>query len=479
MKYEAVIGLEVHVELKTESKIFCGCRAAFGAEPNTHVCPVCLGLPGTLPVLNRRVVEYAIKAALALNCRITPYCKFDRKNYFYPDLPKNYQISQFDLPLASDGYLVIPTSAGSKRVGIIRLHLEEDAGKLVHVGTGESAYTLVDYNRAGVPLIEIVSAPELSSPEEAKAYAEKLRQIMLYLGVSDCRMEEGSLRIDANISLRPVGSTELGVKTEIKNVNSFRSLMRALSYEIERHSEFLERGERIVQETRAWDEEKGITFPMRSKEEAHDYRYFPEPDLPPLVIADEWVESLRQTLPELPDARRQRLITEYGLPEPTASVLTATPEVADYFETALQHYPEPRAVANWVTGELARCLNAAGLAITASPVTPQALAELLKLIDNGTISGKIAKDVFEEMFTSGRDPESIVKEKGLTQISDTEIIRQVVREVIQSHPKVVEDYRRGKEKALSFLVGQVMKATRGRANPAVVNQYLQEELKRE
>ncbi|RDV84022.1 Asp-tRNA(Asn)/Glu-tRNA(Gln) amidotransferase subunit GatB [Ammonifex thiophilus] len=479
MKYEAVIGLEIHVELKTESKIFCSCRAAFGAEPNTHVCPVCLGLPGTLPVLNRRAVEYAIMAALALNCEITPYCKFDRKNYFYPDLPKNYQISQFDLPLAQNGYLEIDTPSGPKRVGIVRLHLEEDAGKLVHVQSGSSSYALVDYNRAGVPLIEIVSAPDLRSPEEARAYAEKLRQIMLYLGVSDCKMEEGSLRVDANISVRPAGSDVLGVKTEIKNVNSFRSLSRALAYEIERHVACLERGEKIVQETRGWDEERGVTFSMRSKEEAHDYRYFPEPDLPPLVIDAEWVESLRKALPELPDAKRRRFIEEYGLPENAATVLTATPEVADYFEETLKFYPQPRQVANWVMVELARCLNAAGISITASPVKPQALAQLLKLMDAGIISGKIAKDIFEEMFATGKDAESIVKEKGLTQITDEETIRQVVREVIAANPKVVADYKGGKEKALSFLVGQVMKATRGRANPGLVNQLLKEELSRE
>lgn len=475
--YEAVIGLEIHVELKTESKIFCSSSAHFGGAPNTHICPVCLGLPGVLPVLNKKVVEYAIRAALALNCEIARFCKFDRKNYYYPDLPKNYQISQYDLPLAQNGYLEIETENGRKRIGILRIHMEEDAGKLLHQGTVTTTpYSLVDYNRTGVPLLEIVSAPDMRTPEEARAYAEKLRSVIQFTGISDCKMEEGSLRVDANVSVRPVGSREFGVKTEIKNVNSFRALQKALAYEIERQIAILEEGGEVVQETRTWDEGKGITLPLRSKEEAHDYRYFPEPDLPPLVISQEWVEEIYRSLPELPDARRERYIAEYGLPAYDAGVLTATKEIGDYFEECVKLYPHPKTVSNWVMGELLRLLNATNTEITASPVRPAQLAALLKLIDDGTISGKIAKTVFEEMFNTGKDPETIVKEQGLVQISDEAMLKKVVQEVIAANPKVVADYKQGKEKALGFLVGQVMKATQGKANPALVNRLLKEAL---
>jgi aspartyl-tRNA(Asn)/glutamyl-tRNA(Gln) amidotransferase subunit B len=476
--YEAVIGLEVHVELKTRSKIFCSSATEFGADPNSHVCPVCLGLPGVLPVVNRQVVAYAIKAALALNCEIAEFCKFDRKNYYYPDMPKNYQISQYDLPLARNGYLEIEVDGRRKRVGIVRLHMEEDTGKLVHQGTiTTTPYSLVDYNRAGVPLIEIVSAPDLRTPEEARAYMEKLRSVIQYTGVSDCRMEEGSLRCDANVSVRPVGSRELGVKTEIKNLNSFRSLQRALAYEIQRQIEVLEEGGRIVQETRTWDEGRGVTLSMRTKEEAHDYRYFPEPDLVPLVIDRAWVEEIRRTLPELPDARRARFMEQYGLSAYDAGVLTATREMADYFEECLQHYPDPKTVANWVMGDLSRLLNAANAEITACRVRPAQLGQMLRLIDRGTISGKIGKALLEEMFISGRDPEEIVREKGLVQITDEGALAAVVEEVMAAHPKVVEDYRKGKEKALGFLVGQVMKATKGKASPEVVNRLFRERLR--
>jgi len=478
--YETVIGLEVHVELKTRSKIFCDSTTEFGGEPNTHLCPVCLGLPGVLPVVNKRVVEYAIRAALALNCQIAGFTKFDRKNYYYPDMPKNYQISQYDLPIARHGYLDIEVNNEVRRIGITRLHMEEDTGKLVHQGTITSTpYSLVDYNRAGVPLVEIVSEPDLRSPEEARAFMEKLKTIIQYTGVSDCKMEEGSLRCDANISLRPAGSGQLGTKTEIKNLNSFKALYRALSYEVERQTGILSKGGRILQETRTWDEEKGVTLPLRSKEYAHDYRYFPDPDLVPLVIDPEWVEDIRNSLPELPDARRERYMQEYGLPAYDAGILTSTKELADFFESCLSAYPNPKAVSNWVMGELSRLLNASGMDITACKIKPSQLGSLLQLIDEGTISGKIAKTVFEEMFASGKDPGDIIEEKGLVQISDVNTLMTVVAEVLASNPKSVEDFRSGRERALGFLVGQVMKATRGKANPEMVNRLLKEKLLQE
>jgi len=477
MEYEAVIGLEVHVELKTKTKIFCPSTTEFGGDPNTHTCPVCLGLPGVLPVLNKKVLEYAIRAALALNCEIAEFSKFDRKNYYYPDMPKNYQISQYDLPLAKNGYLDIEVDGQTRRIGITRLHMEEDTGKLVHQGTiTTTPYSLVDYNRAGVPLIEIVSEPDLRSPEEARIYMEKLRSIIQYTGVSDCKMEEGSLRCDANVSVRPKGAREFGTKTEIKNMNSFKALQRALSYEVQRQIDVLEEGGWITQETRTWDEGKGVTLPMRSKEEAHDYRYFPEPDLVPLVIDRRWVEEIRASLPELPDRRRQRYMEQFGLPAYDASVLTATIELAEYFEACTAHYPDAKTVSNWVMGDLSRLLNAHNLEITRCRIRPEQLARMLRLIDQGTISGKIAKTVFEEMFATGSDPERIVKEKELVQITDEGAIAAVVEEVIANHPKVVEDYRAGKDKALGFLVGQVMKATRGKANPEIVNRLFKERL---
>lgn len=476
MEYEAVIGLEVHVELKTASKAFCSCSTAFGAPPNTQVCPVCLGLPGVLPVINRQMVEFGIKTALALNCSIAPICKFDRKNYYYPDLPKNYQISQYDLPLARDGYLEIEVDGVKKRVGIIRVHMEEDAGKLIHGEEPGADYSLVDYNRAGVPLLEIVSAPDLRSPDEARAYMEKLKAILEYLEVSDCKMQEGSLRCDANVSVRPKGSNVFGTKTEVKNMNSFRALHRALSYEIERQISLLERGERIIQETRAWDEQRQVTYSLRSKEEAHDYRYFPEPDLVPLAIGEEWIERVRSTLPELPDARRERLIKDYGLPEYDARVITGSKALADYFEKAVSLFPDPKQVSNWLMGDFLRLLNAKGLEPQEAPVPPENLAELLKLQQEGTISIRIAKEVLEEMFATGRGAREIVEAKGLTQITDVGQLTAIVEKVLATHPKVVEDYRKGKEKALGFLVGQVMKETRGKANPNLVNQLLKERL---
>ena len=475
--YEAVIGLEVHVELKTKSKIFCDSTTEFGGEPNTHVCPVCLGLPGVLPVVNRKVVEYAVRAALALNCEIAGFSKFDRKNYYYPDMPKNYQISQYDLPIAKNGYLEIETEGGVKRIGITRVHMEEDTGKLVHRGTiTTTPYSLVDYNRAGVPLIEIVSEPDLRTPEEARRYMEKLKAIIQYTGVSDCKMEEGSMRCDVNVSVRPAGSAAFGTKIEIKNLNSFKSLQRALEYEIARQIDVLEEGGVLVQETRTWDEGRGITLPLRTKEQAHDYRYFPEPDLVPLVIDQEWVEEIRRTLPELPDARRRRYIEEYGLSPYDAGIITGTVELSDFFEACLSSYPQPKIVCNWLMGELLRLLNATGTEMGDCLLKPEQLAAMLVLIDQGTISGKIAKTVFEEMFATGKDPKTIVREKGLVQISDEGALAAMVEEVIANNPKTVEDYRSGKEKALGFLVGQVMKATRGKANPEIVNRLLKEKL---
>lgn len=476
-RYESVIGLEVHVELKTNTKIFCGCSTEFGAEPNHHVCPVCLGLPGVLPVLNKKAVEFGILAGLALNCEIAEFSKFDRKNYFYPDLPKAYQISQYDLPLAQNGYLEIDTEEGTKRIGITRIHLEEDAGKLVHQGSiSTTPYSLVDYNRTGVPLIEIVSEPDMRSPEEARAYLEKLKAIIQYTEVSDCKMQEGSLRCDANVSVRPVGSEEFGTKTEIKNLNSFKAVQRALAYEVARQIEVLEEGGRIVQETRTWDEDKGITRPLRSKEEAHDYRYFPEPDLVPVVISREWVDSIKKRLPELPDEKKKRYVEEYGLPEYDAMVITASKEMATYFEECIALYPNAKAVSNWIMGELSRLLNANNMEITQCRIKPGQLVEMLKLLDKGTISGKIAKTVFEEMFETGKDPGTIVEEKGLVQISDEGAIEAIVNEVIANNPKSVQDYKGGKKKAMGFLVGQVMKATKGKANPQMVNKILQEKL---
>lgn len=476
-KYETIIGIEVHVELKTNTKIFCDSTAEFGGEPNHHACPVCLGLPGTLPVLNKKVVEYAVRAALALNCRVAGFSKFDRKNYYYPDLPKNYQISQYDLPIAEHGYLDIKVSDRVKRIGITRLHMEEDAGKLVHKGNiVTTPYSLVDYNRAGVPLIEIVSEPDLRSAAEARAYVEKLKAIIQYTGVSDCRMEEGSLRCDVNVSVRPVGQREFGTKAEIKNLNSFRALQRSLDFEAARQIKVLNSGGRVIQETRTWDEAKGITISLRSKEQAHDYRYFPEPDLVPLVLDQQWIDFIRESLPELPDQRRTRYIKQYGLPEYDASVLTLTKEMSDYFEEVIKHYDQPKSISNWLMGDLNRLLNASAIDITQCQIKPAMLAEMLKLMDQGTISSKIAKTVLAEMFNSGKDPAVIVKEMGLVQISDEGAIASVVTEVIADNPKSVRDYHAGKTRAFGFLVGQVMKATRGKANPEIVNKILLEKL---
>ncbi len=474
MKYETVIGLEIHCELKTNTKIFCGCATSFGAEQNTHVCPVCLGLPGVLPTINRRVVEFGIKAGLATNCTINTYSKFDRKNYYYPDLPKNWQTSQYDLPIAEHGWVDIDTEGGKKRIRLTRIHMEEDAGKLVHSGTNikDSASSNVDYNRTGVPLLEIVSEPDLSSAEEARAYMEKIKAIMEYIDVSNCRMEEGNLRADINVSLRPAGTKELGTRTEMKNINSFKALEDAINYEIERQAEVLDDGGHIVQETRTWDPERGITLSMRSKENAHDYRYMPEPDLPPIVTTEEEIENYRKELPELPDARRERLQQSFGLSDYDAGILTSSRAMAEYFDAVVAEGADAKAAANWMMGDLSKNLNAEGLEIKDSPVDAKRLAQMIGLIDKGTISSKIAKTVFKEMWTSKDAPEDIVKAKGLVQITDTKEIENVVDAVIAANPKAVEEYKAGKKKAIGALVGQVMKQTKGKANPQMVNQLL-------
>ena len=472
MEYEAVIGLEVHVQLKTNSKIFCSCSTEFGAPPNTHTCPVCQGMPGVLPVLNRRVVEYAIKAALALNCRINPLSVFARKNYFYPDLPKGYQISQYELPLAEHGYLEIETQEGKRRIGITRIHMEEDAGKNVHGEFGDP-HSYVDLNRTGVPLIEIVSEPDIRTPEEARLYLQKLRTIMRYIGVSDADMEKGELRCDANISIRPKGETRLGVKTELKNMNSFRHVQRALEYEIKRQEKILEEGGEIVQETLLWNPQLGVTETMRSKEEAHDYRYFPEPDLVPLEVSREWLEEVASTLPELPDEKKARFMEEYGLTAYDAEVLTSAREMADFYEEAVKAHPQnPKAIANWVTVELLGRLNAENKSIHESPVSPSQIAQLVALVDKGTISGKMAKEVFAKTYQTGKDPQQIVEEEGLVQLSDESELEAIVDKVLEENPKEVDKYLAGKTKIVGFFVGQIMKATRGKANPQVVNKIL-------
>ncbi len=478
MDYEIVIGLEIHTELKTNSKIFCGCSTKFGSEQNTNVCPVCLGLPGVLPVINEKVVEFAVKAGLALNCEILPFSKFDRKNYYYPDLPKNFQTSQYDLPIAVNGHLDIEVNGETKRINITRIHMEEDAGKLVHSGAtiSSSDSALVDYNRTGVPLLEIVSEPDIRSAEEAKAYLEKVKAILEYLDVSDCKMEEGSLRCDANISLRPHGQAALGTKAEIKNLNSFRSAQRGIEYEVIRQEDILDDGGRVIQETRTWDENKGVTASMRSKEQAHDYRYLPEPDLVPIVVDPARVAEIRANLPELPDARRQRLMNDYGLSAYDAGIITSTKAVADYFDQSVENNGDAKAVANWLMGEVSKHLNSEGITILDCPVSPKQLTELLALIEKGTISNKIAKTVFEEMWISRKDAEVIVKEKGLVQISDSSEIVAIVESVIAANPQSVADFKAGKDKAIGFLVGQIMKQTKGRANPDMVNTLLRERL---
>jgi aspartyl-tRNA(Asn)/glutamyl-tRNA(Gln) amidotransferase subunit B len=477
--WEIVIGLEVHAQLLTRSKMFCGCPTTFGAAPNTQTCPVCQGMPGVLPVLNRRAVEFGIKTALAFDCRINPRCRFARKHYYYPDMPKNYQISQYEEPLAENGWLEIDLPDGSaRRIGIQRLHLEEDVGKLVHEGTLETAQaSLVDFNRAGVPLMETVSKPDLRSPEEAAQYLRAFRAVLVYLGVCDGNMEEGSLRCDANISLRRPGAAELGTKVEIKNMNSFRNVQRALEFEVQRQARALEAGERIAQETRLWEADRGYTRSMRSKEYAHDYRYFPEPDLVPLALNEASVGEIRATLPELPRARRQRFVSQHGLPAYDAGVLTQGRALAEYFEATVRAYPNAKVASNWIMSELLRALPGDDdQAIAAATVTPVRLAGLLRLVDDGTISGKIAKDVFDKMIRSGEDAEAIVRREGLTQVTDTDELASIIDRIITENPKPLEDWKKGRKEAAKAYVGLVMKATQGKASPSLVNRLLEDKL---
>lgn len=477
-KYETVVGLEVHTELKTKSKIFCGCTTEFGGDQNTHVCPVCLGLPGVLPVINKKVVEYAIKVGLALHCDILHFNKFDRKQYYYPDLPKNFQTSQYDLPICLNGYLDIEVDGQTRRIGITRIHMEEDAGKLVHSGNtiSDSNSSNVDYNRTGVPLLEIVSEPDLRSGAEAKAYVEKLRSILQYLDVSDCRMEEGSLRCDANISIRLRGETELGTKSEIKNMNTLTGIQKGIEYEALRQAELVEDGGEVVQETRTWDDAQGITLSMRKKEKENDYRYFPEPDLVPIVITDEQIEEARKNLPELPDQKFVRFTEEYALSHEDANILISARPTALYLEATVAAGAAPKTAANWILGDLSKMVNENGLTFADSKVSPENLAGMISLIEKGTISGKIAKKVILSMWETGKDADTIVKEEGLVQITDTGAIEEIVKQVIANNPKPVEDFKSGNGKAIGFLVGQVMKESKGRANPGMVNQLLQKYL---
>jgi len=476
--WEPVIGLEVHAQLLTRSKMFCGCATTFGAPPNHQTCPVCLGMPGVLPVINRRAIEFGLRTARALHCRINAQCRFARKHYFYPDMPKNYQISQYEAPLAEAGWLEIEVDGGGRRIGIERLHLEEDVGKLTHQGGvfETASASLVDFNRAGVPLMEIVSRPDLRAPAEAAEYLRTLRAILQYLGVCDGNMEAGSLRCDANVSVRRAGTTELGVKVEIKNMNSFRHVRDALEHEAERQARVLDAGGRVVQETRLWNPDRAVTVSMRSKEYAHDYRYFPEPDLVPVAPDPAWVAAIEQALPELPRARRQRLVEQYALPAHDAELLTADRALADYFEEAVRLHPNPKALANWIGSELLRELKGDPAAVTASPIRATALARLVALVDAGTISGKMAKELFERMARTGEDPDAIVQREGLRQVADEGAIGRAIDAVVAAHPGVVTDYRGGKTQALGFLVGQVMKATQGKANPQLVNRLLTERL---
>jgi aspartyl-tRNA(Asn)/glutamyl-tRNA(Gln) amidotransferase subunit B len=476
-KYEPVIGLEVHVQLLTNTKIFCSCSAAFGAPPNTNVCPVCLGLPGSLPVLNHKAVEYAVRAAMALNCEVRETSIFARKNYFYPDLPKGYQISQYDQPLAEHGFINIETNGASKRIGITRLHLEEDAGKSLHEGFPDSAEkTYLDLNRCGVPLIEIVSEPDIASPDEAYEYLIKLKKIILFTGVSDCNMEEGSLRCDANVSVRPRGQKEFGTKTEVKNVNSFRFIRQALEYEIERQIEVLESGRQIVQETRLYNAAEGKTFGMRSKEEAHDYRYFPEPDLLPLVVDAEWQATVRRELPELPEAMRKRFVEQYGITEYDAGVLTSSRSLAEQFETAAKAAKNPKRVANLVQSELLGRLRAKGLELGQSPISMKGVAISADLSESGAISSKQLKELYDLSFERNQDFHEVYEKEKPQQISDTGVIEKVVDDVLTENPKQVEQYRSGKPTLKGFFVGEVMKKTKGQANPAIVNALIDKKL---
>jgi aspartyl-tRNA(Asn)/glutamyl-tRNA(Gln) amidotransferase subunit B len=474
MEFESVIGLEVHAQLKTKTKIFCGCSTAFGAPPNTHTCPVCLGMPGVLPVLNQKVVDYTLRMAIATHCEISRESRFARKNYFYPDLPKGYQISQYELPIAEHGYVDVMVNDSLQRIGITRIHMEEDAGKLGH--DPDRPVSMVDFNRTGVPLIEIVSEPDIRSPQAAGAYLRQLRSIVRYLGICDGNLEEGSFRCDANVSIRPQGDAKLGTRTELKNLNSFKHVEKALLYEISRQKEVLLDGGRIVQETRLWDPDKNKTASMRGKEEAHDYRYFPDPDLLPLVIDADWIEGIKKSLPELPDQKKKRFMDQFELPSYDADLLTSDRELADYFEDCVRIFQQPKTVSNWVMGSLLGMLNATDKTIEKSPVSPNNLAALLELIEAGVISGKIAKTVFDEMAQTGKPARKIVEEKGLVQITDTDAIDDAISKVIADNPAEVEAYKNGKTKLMGFFVGQVMRETRGKANPKLVNEILKKKL---
>ena len=475
--YEAVIGLEIHVELKTESKIFCGCSTKFGSEANSQVCPICLGMPGILPVLNKKAVEFAILAGLSLNCAITRYGRFDRKNYYYADMPKSYQISQVHSPICLAGYVEIDNAKGRKKIGIRQIHLEEDAGKLVHEGETISVAqgSLVDLNRTGMPLIEIVSDPDMRTPEEAVSYLDKVKAVLQYIGVSDCKMEEGSLRCDGNISVRPKETSEFGPKVEIKNLNSFKSLQKSLEYEINRQTKVLQKGEKVVQETRTWDENKEITLSLRNKE-FPDYRVFADSDLGYIEVDDKWLEAVKSKVPELPEAKKTRFIEVLGLPEYDAEILTKDKELAGFFEETLKYYPEAKKLSNWIMADYLKLLNANQISAGKSLVKTEDLAELLKGIDKGEISHKIAKTVFDEMFATGKNPQAIIKEKGFSQISDEGQLNSIIKKVIADNPKSVEDYYNGKDKAIGFLVGQIMKETKGQANPQMVNDIIKEHL---
>jgi aspartyl-tRNA(Asn)/glutamyl-tRNA(Gln) amidotransferase subunit B len=475
MKFESVIGLEVHAELSTKTKIYCGCSTEFGGQPNSHVCPVCLGLPGSLPVLNKKVVEYGIKTGLALNCSITKLGRMDRKNYFYPDCPKDYQITQDELPICRDGYIDIELQDGTKkRIRIERIHIEEDAGKLLHTGAG----TLVDFNRSGVPLIEIVSRPDMRTPEEATLYLQKLKSILFSIGVSDCKMEQGSLRCDGNISVMEKGSTEFGVRAEIKNLNSFKSLEKSFEYEVERHIKAIEDGETLTQETRRWDENNNVTLNMRSKEEANDYRYFPEGDLVTLNISDEWIEEIRSAIPELPHEKAERFVDSYGIPKYDAGVLTLSSEMAEFFDETAKISNDPKAASNWLMGDISRIMNEKHINVENLKFGPGGLAELINLINDGVISNSIGKKVVEDMFESGENPKKIVDEKGLIQNNNESEILQVVKRIIDDNPKSVEDFKNGKKRAIGFIVGLVMKETKGKANPQIVNTLVNSEMNR-
>ena len=471
-EYEVVIGLEVHAELSTNTKIYCNCSTAFGADPNTHCCPICTGMPGTLPVLNEKVVEYAVKAGLATNCEISRFSKQDRKNYFYPDLPKAYQVSQYDLPLCIGGHLDINVNGNKKTIGITRIHIEEDAGKLIHDAyTGD---TLVDMNRCAVPHIEIVSEPDIRRADEAVAYMQTLKSILEYLEVCDCKMQEGSLRCDVNLSVRPVGQKEFGTRTETKNLNSFKAIHNSIEFEIQRQIEVLENGGKIYQETRRFDDAKGVGYAMRSKEDAQDYRYFPEPDLAPIVLSEEYINNIKENLPEMPHIKKERYIKEFDLPEYDAEILTSSKKTASFFEKANAICNNPKAVSNWIMGDFARMLNEKEIEIDESKVTEENLASLIMLIDKGTISSKIAKQIFEEMFETGEDAKTIVEKRGLVQISDEGAIKEICQRVVDANPQSIIDYKAGKDRAIGFLVGKIMKETKGKANPQIVNKLLLE-----